>query len=151
MDEITTRLGHSLAGTGSLLALCAGCPGPTADPARQKAVTYHDPCDLGRASGLYETPRKVICAIPGITLREMEHHHEYSLCCGGGGDVEMADVDLTSAVAARRIEEARAAEATILLSACQQCERTLTAALRKTRARVRVMDIAQLVERAMET
>jgi len=115
----------------------------------KRTVTYHDPCDLGRTSGVYEAPRNVIRAIPGITLTEMEHHHEYSLCCGGGGDVEMADKDLTAAVAQRRVEEAAATEAQVVLSACQQCERTLAEAARRARIRVRAMDIAELIAKQM--
>jgi heterodisulfide reductase subunit D len=115
----------------------------------EQTVTYHDPCDLGRTSGIYEAPRNVIRALPGATFVEMEHHHEYSLCCGGGGDVEMADADLTAAVARTRIEEAKATEAKVLLSACQQCKRTLAIAARRDKVRVRVMDIVELVARQM--
>jgi heterodisulfide reductase subunit D len=115
----------------------------------EQTVTYHDPCDLGRTSGVYDAPRNVIRAIPGVTFVEMEHHHEYSLCCGGGGDVEMADADLTAAVARRRIGEAKATEAKVLLSACQQCKRTLAIGARREKVRVRVMDVAELVARQM--
>jgi len=116
----------------------------------EQTVTYHDPCDLGRTSGVYEAPRDVIRAIPGVTLVEMEHHHEYALCCGGGGDVEMADKSLTEAVARRRIEEARATGTKVLLSACQQCKRTLMGAARREKVRMRVMDVVELVARVLE-
>ncbi len=111
----------------------------------EEVVTYHDPCDLGRTSGVYEAPREIIRAIPGITMVEMEHHHEYSLCCGGGGDVEMADKELVAAVARRRLAEAQATKAKILLSACQQCKRTLTAAARQEKVRIRIMDVVELL------
>jgi heterodisulfide reductase subunit D len=115
----------------------------------EQRVTYHDPCDLGRTSGVYEAPRNVIRAIPGVTLVEMAHHHEYALCCGGGGDVEMADAELTAAVARRRIGEARATGAQVLVSACQQCTRTLATAARREKVRVRVMDVAELIARQL--
>ncbi len=117
----------------------------------EETVTYHDPCDLGRTSSIYEAPRNVIRAIPGVNFVEMEHHHEYSLCCGGGGDVEMTDKDLSAAVAASRIAQAAETEAKYLLSACQQCTRTLAEAARRNKVRVRVMDVAELVARVMET
>ena len=115
----------------------------------EQTVTYHDPCDLGRTSGIYDAPRNVVAAIPGVTLVEMEHHGEYSLCCGGGGDVEMADADLVAAVAKSRLAEAEATGAKVLLSACQQCKRTLAGAARRDKIRVRVMDVIELLARQM--
>ena len=115
----------------------------------EEKVTYHDPCDLGRTSGIYDAPRNVITAIPGVEFVEMKDHHEYSLCCGGGGDVEMADKELSAAVGARRIGQAQETEAKYLLSACQQCTRTLAGAARKNKVRVRVMDVTQFVARQL--
>jgi heterodisulfide reductase subunit D len=116
----------------------------------EETVTYHDPCDLGRSTGVYEPPRILLRSVPGLELVEMEHHHEYSLCCGGGGDVEMADKELSAAVARRRIEEAQATGAKMLLSACQQCNRTLATAARRDKVRVRVMDVAQLLAKQLK-
>jgi Fe-S oxidoreductase len=48
-------------------------------------VTFHDPCYLGRVNGIYDEPRALIKAIPGVELVEMSHNHANSLCCGGGG------------------------------------------------------------------
>jgi len=112
-------------------------------------VTYHDPCDLGRTSGIYDEPRQVILSIPGVELVEMEETREYSLCCGGGGDVEMGNPQLVSAVARRRISQARATGATYLLSACQQCKRTLQKAARAEKVRIRVMDITEFLYRVL--
>ena len=114
-----------------------------------RPVTYHDPCDLGRTSGIYDAPRNVIRAVPGIEFREMAEIGDYALCCGGGGDVEMADADLVAAVSKRRLEQAQATEAQVLLSACQQCKRTLTAATRREKVRMRVLDLVELVDQVM--
>ncbi len=113
-------------------------------------ITYHDPCDLGRTSGIYDAPRRIIQAIPGVQFSEMADNREMSLCCGGGGDAEMADAALTAAVSKRRIEQAQATGAQVVVSACQQCNRTLAEAARKNRIRVKAMDITEMVWQAMQ-
>ncbi len=114
-----------------------------------RVATYHDPCDLGRNCGIYEAPRRLLAAIPGLRLREMADHHELALCCGGGGDVELADPDLVAAVARRRLAQAEETGAEVVVSACQQCKRTLTAAARRQKAQVRVLDITEVVWEAV--
>jgi len=118
-------------------------------------VTYHDPCDLGRKSGVYEPPRRVLRSIPGLTLVEMSGYGSESDCCGGGGNLESFDPDVVSDVSLRRVDQACEIEAQIIASACQQCERTLTSAIRQhkeaRRLRMRVMDVAELVWRAVRS
>ena len=115
----------------------------------EQVVTYHDPCDLGRKSGVYDAPRYVIEAIPGVEFREFEATRQDAMCCGGGGDVQIVDDSVTAAVAGRRVQQAQKTGARILLSACQQCKRTLMAATRKEKVRMRVMDLAELVWQAV--
>jgi heterodisulfide reductase subunit D len=114
-------------------------------------VTYHDPCDLGRKSNVYEAPRHVLHSIPGLTLVEMADNRENALCCGGGGNLETHDRDMVSAIAQRRLAQAQAAGTQVIVSACQQCERTLVAAARRDRARLRVLDIVEIVRNALDT
>jgi len=115
-----------------------------------RPVTYHDPCDLGRNGGIYDAPRNVVRSIPGISFTEMEENRQYALCCGGGGDVAMVDPELVDAVARKRVRQAQATEAQVLLSACQQCKRTLMGALRQEKVRMQVLDVVELVARVME-
>lgn len=75
----------------------------------------------------------------------MKDHGAYSLCCGGGGDAEMADPELTTAVAHRRVEQALEVGAQVVVSACQQCKRTLAGQVRKEKQRIKVLDIAELL------
>jgi len=116
----------------------------------EQTVTYHDPCDLGRKSGVYDAPRQVIESIPGVSLREMDAAYERARCCGGGGNVEVVAPELTAAVAARRVQEAWRTGARFLVSACQQCKRTLMGAVRKEKVRMRVLDVTELVWRSVE-
>ena len=117
---------------------------------RPTTVTYHDPCDLGRKSGVFDAPRFIIQSIPGLQLVEMRNNKQNALCCGGGGDVEMVDAKAVEDLAAQRMDQVRATGATWLVSSCQQCKRTLFRAARNTRTRVRVLDITELVWDAMD-
>jgi heterodisulfide reductase subunit D len=117
----------------------------------EEVVTYHDPCDLGRKSGIYDAPREVLARIPGLEFREMSASRENALCCGGGGDVEVADHDVTTGVAARRLAQVQATGAKYVLSACQQCKRTLQEGARQNKIRVRAMDLTELVWRSMQS
>jgi heterodisulfide reductase subunit D len=114
-----------------------------------ETVTYHDPCDLGRKSGLYDPPRQVLQGIPSLHLVEMADNRQNARCCGGGGNLETIDPTLSEAIAARRVAQALDTGAKYLVSACQQCKRTLTGAVRREKARLRVMDITELVARVI--
>lgn len=129
--------------------LVAGGQLELTEPRRTGVVTYHDPCDLGRKGGIYDAPRKVLRSVPGYTFVEMQQSGEHALCCGGGGDLETFDPDLVQEVAAQRIAQAVEVDATVLVSACPQCVRTLSKAARAKKVRVRVMDITQFVNMAL--
>ncbi len=110
-----------------------------------EVVTYHDPCDLGRRSGIYEAPRKVLEGIPEVTLVEMEDNREHALCCGGGGNLQVTEPQLAERIAEGRVDEALKTGATVLATACQQCVQVLSEAARRKKARIRVMDMSQLL------
>ena len=113
-------------------------------------VTYHDSCDLGRKEGIFEAPRDVLRAIPELELVEMADHHEHSLCCGGGGNLETYDRKLAQALPRRRLRQAQDAGAKYIVVSCQQCKRTLTAATRREKIRLRVIDLTEVVLRQIE-
>lgn len=108
-------------------------------------VAYHDPCDLGRGCGVFDPPREVIKAIPGIEFVELPKNRELGTCCGGGGDMEMIDADLGNEVAASLVEEIEKSEADIVMTACGQCKRMILNAIKAKKAKVKVMDTAELV------
>jgi Fe-S oxidoreductase len=85
-------------------------------------VAYHDPCYLGRANNVFDEPRQLLSAIPGIELVEMSHSRETSLCCGGGGGGMWLDGFTWEKAHVRlsewRVREAVATDADILAIAC---------------------------------
>ena len=116
----------------------------------EQVITYHDPCDLGKRSGIFDEPRYVLEHIPGLELREMASHHQNSLCCGGGGNVETFSPDTVSEASRRRLQQAEATGAQQIVSACQQCMRTLFSGARAHKVRMRVADISQVVLESVE-
>jgi heterodisulfide reductase subunit D len=113
-------------------------------------VTYHDPCDLGRGARLFDKPREVIHAIPGVTFVEMPHSREKCTCCGGGGNLEMVDADLAAKIAKNKIDEVLVTGAQAVVTSCQQCVRTMTSYVKRNRIQLEVLDIVQLVRKAMK-
>jgi L-lactate dehydrogenase complex protein LldG len=109
-------------------------------------VTYHDPCHLGRACGIYDEPRKILSAIEGLTLVEMERNREFSACCGAGGGVKTGFPDLAAAIGLRRSGMAEAAGAELIVTSCPWCEQNLADSMVGSEYRVEVKDILELVE-----
>jgi heterodisulfide reductase subunit D len=112
-------------------------------------VTYHDPCDLGRNGGIYDAPRQIIKSIPGLTLVEMESNRAKSVCCGGGGNLEMADSNLSGNVAQKKIEEIQRTGVRTVVTSCQQCIRTIKSRAGRQEIDLTVWDITELVLKAI--
>ncbi len=87
----------------------------------EHTVTYHDPCYLGRHNGLYDAPRELLRAIPGLSLVEMADHRKDSLCCGGGGGRIWMDTPKEERFSDLRLDQARCAGADVLATACPYC------------------------------
>ena len=114
-------------------------------------VTYHDPCYLGRHSGVYEEPRKLIQKIPGVTFIEMENSRVDSDCCGMGGGrmwMETADGAMSSQeLSERRVRQAIDTGAEVLLTACPFCNISLNDAVHAIEKEdtINVFDITELI------
>ena len=108
-------------------------------------ATYHDPCDLGRNSGVYDEPREILRRIPGLSFVELPSNGDMATCCGGGGNLQSIDQALVDRIADARVDEIVASGADVVVSACQQCEQVLEAAIRRRGLSIRVMDICELV------
>jgi Fe-S oxidoreductase len=118
-------------------------------------VTFHDPCYLGRANGIYDAPRQLLAAIPGITLVEMAHSRSTALCCGGGGGGMWLDGFQWDKAHTRlpewRVREAIAAGAEILAVACPYETPRFEDATKmvKNAGKLRVADLTELLADAI--
>ncbi|RJP27161.1 MAG: (Fe-S)-binding protein [Actinobacteria bacterium] len=98
--------------------------------------------------GVYDPPRDVLKAIPGLQLLEMERNREFSWCCGAGGGVLEAYEDFAAWTAMERIEEARSTGAEALVTACPWCERNFKDAVAANGHGITVYDVVELVQEA---
>ena len=123
---------------------------PPAGSVAQTPVTYHDPCYIGRHNRVYEPPRELLGALPGLELREMPRNSVRSFCCGAGGARMWMEERIGQRINANRTEEAIATGAQQIAVACPFCRIMLsdgvTAAQQDgTGEGVEVLDVAQLL------
>jgi heterodisulfide reductase subunit D len=112
----------------------------------EKKVTYHDPCYLGRYGKVFEPPRSLIRAIPGVELVEMKRHHDYAWCCGHGADmVNSIQPDLALDIARDRMAEAKESGVEAVITTCPRCVQGLGQADQK----MKVYDLTVAVARSM--
>ncbi len=118
-------------------------------------VTFHDPCYLGRVNGVYDEPRALLRAIPGVELVEMSHQRANSLCCGGGGGGMWLDgfqwERAHTRISEWRVREAAATNAEILAVACPYEPPRFEDAIKNTQTAgpLRVRELAELLAEAM--
>ncbi len=112
-------------------------------------VTYHDPCNLGRLGGQYDTPRKVGSFAAGAPLVEMERARDRAFCCGGGGGNYWWRVPQRQPVSHVRLEQVRATGAAVVATACPFCLAMLEDASGQVDDAPRIADLAELVATAL--
>ena len=119
----------------------------------KKVITYHDPCFLGKQNNIYDEPRMVLTAIPGLTFKELDRSRERSLCCEGGGGRMWAEYssEMGQRLAEIRVQDAVELGAEILATACPLCVLTLEDAVKTSgnEEKIKVMDLTELLAEAM--
>jgi Fe-S oxidoreductase/nitrate reductase gamma subunit len=117
----------------------------------ERAVTYHDPCFLGRRNGVFDAPRNVIRAIPGVRLVEMKRIREKSYCCGGGGGRMWVDASEGEKIGEVRVREAAETGAGMIVTACPFCFTNLDDAVKTAgfEGRIVVKDLTELVAESL--
>jgi len=115
------------------------------------SVTYHDPCYLGRANGIYDEPRLILNRLTG-DLVEMQRNRSFSLCCGAGGAQMFKEAEKgTGEIFIERTGEAIVTGASVIATACPFCMTMITDGLKyKNRENeIQNLDIAELVAQSL--
>ncbi len=120
-------------------------------PENHVTVSYHDPCHLGRGTGVYDAPRNLINAVPGMRLVEGERIRENSHCCGSGGGVKTAKPEVALEVGKARIRLFEELEPHYLITCCPWCEQHLDDSIAYAKSQLgTTRDLIEIVERTME-
>ncbi|MEO0210638.1 MAG: FAD-binding and (Fe-S)-binding domain-containing protein [candidate division WOR-3 bacterium] len=113
----------------------------------KERVTFHDSCHIGRAGGVYEEPRELIKAVPGLDYQEMRHNREYGLCCGSVLTL-ISEPSVAAEVGKERLDEANEIKADRVLTLCPCCRFQLTVTKEKKGIPVEITDLATFLARA---
>lgn len=113
-----------------------------------KVYAYHDPCYLGRHNGVYDDPRSVLDAIPGLKRVEMKRSRDRSFCCGGGGLNLFYEPKEEERMGVLRVKMAAEAGANVIVTACPFCMANMEDAIKVAgmEGKMSAIDLAELVD-----
>ena len=116
-------------------------------------ATYHDPCYLGKQNSIFDAPRNIIKAIPGVKFIDFDRSREKSLCCEGGGGRMFVEASDTSKVrlAVVRVKDAVEMGVNVVATACPFCLLNLDDAVKTAgcECSIQIKDIAELLSEAI--
>jgi len=115
---------------------------------KEAVYTYHDPCYLGRHNQVYDDPRDVLDAIPGLKRVEMTRSRDRSFCCGGGGLMLFYEPKEDQRMGVKRVQMAAEAGANVIVTACPFCMTNIEDAIKVAglEGRMTAIDLAELVD-----
>jgi Fe-S oxidoreductase len=115
---------------------------------KDKVFTFHDPCYLGRHNDVYDDPRNVLDAIPGLQRVEMKRSRDRSFCCGGGGLMLFYEPREEERMGVKRVRMAAQAGANVIVTACPFCMVNLEDAIKVAglEGSMSVIDLTELVD-----
>jgi len=114
-----------------------------------QAIVYHDPCELGRLSDIYDPPRNVLAKMPGIKLLELAKSRELTQCCGAGGALKMTNPEMSLRIALKKLEECKSSGTDTIVSSCPTCKLNIADAVMETSDDIRVLDLVEVVAERM--
>jgi Fe-S oxidoreductase len=116
-----------------------------------ETITFHDSCYLGRYNEVYDPPREILKAIPGVQLNEMERNREKGMCCGAGGGLMWTEEDTGHRVNVARTEQALAVSPSVISSGCPYCLTMLSdgTKAKEVEDNVSTLDVAELLEKSV--
>ncbi|MGX6445496.1 (Fe-S)-binding protein [Neobacillus sp. K501] len=114
-------------------------------------ITFHDSCYLGRYNDVYDPPREILKAIPGVQLVEMERNRETGMCCGAGGGLMWMEEETGHRINVARTEQALAVNPSVISSGCPYCLTMLSdgTKAKEVEEKVSTYDVAELLEKAV--
>jgi Fe-S oxidoreductase len=120
-------------------------------PNGQRRVTFQDPCRLGRHLGIYESPRQMLEALPGVDLAEMRRCGPAAMCCAGG---TWSNCDrFAKQIQVERLREARSTGAEVMVTACPKCQIHFRCAMKdpnlEGEINIEMRDVAELVAESL--
>jgi len=112
---------------------------------------YHDPCYLGRHNQVYDDPREVLDAIPGLKRVEMGRCRDRSFCCGGGGLMLFYEPKEDQRMGVKRVQMAAEAGANVIVTACPFCMVNIEDAIKVAglEGKMTAIDLAELVDKQL--
>ena len=115
---------------------------------KDSVYTYHDPCYLGRHNQIYDDPRDVLDAIPGLKRVEMSRSRDRSFCCGGGGLMLFYEPKEDQRMGVKRVKMAAEAGANVIVTACPFCMTNIEDAIKVAgmEGKMTAIDLAELVD-----
>ena len=112
-------------------------------------VTYHDPCHIGRYCNVFDAPRRILRAVPGVSVHEMIQNRNNSWCCGAGAGMRTALPDVASETGIHRVKQAEDTGADVLVSACPFCAQNLIDCIKESGSDLKFRDITEILAQAL--
>lgn len=116
-----------------------------------ETITFHDSCYLGRYNEVYDAPRDILKAIPGVELKEMERNRDTAMCCGAGGGLMWMEEETGHRINVSRTEQALAVKPSVISSGCPYCLTMLSdgTKAKEVEDKVETLDVAELLEKSV--